>query len=68
MTLEHAAIWTERLEVLKDYYVKYFGAVSNDKYINPSKAFESYFLSFELFRIRGTVGTNDHAGDSIKHE
>ena len=47
MILDHAAIWTNDLERLKDYYVKYFNAVSNDKYYNPAKNFESYFLSFE---------------------
>jgi lactoylglutathione lyase len=46
MTLEHAAIWTTDLERLKDYYVKYFDAASNDKYLNPNKNFQSYFLSF----------------------
>ena len=47
MTLEHAAIWTSNLECLKDYYIKYFDAIANNKYINHSKGFESYFLSFE---------------------
>jgi lactoylglutathione lyase len=47
MTLEHAAIWTTQLEVLKEYYIKYFNATSNDKYINHQKGFHSYFLSFE---------------------
>jgi lactoylglutathione lyase len=47
MKLEHVAIWTEDLERLKDYYVKYFGGKSNDKYFNPIKNFESYFLTFE---------------------
>ena len=47
MTLEHVAIWTKDLEGLKDYYTKYFDAIPNEKYINTSKKFESYFLSFE---------------------
>src|SRR5215204_5473181 len=47
MTLEHVAIWTSNLEVLKEYYVKYFGAVSNEIYINPVSHFSSYFLAFE---------------------
>ena len=46
MTLEHVAIWTDRLEALKDYYVKYFEGSSNDKYNNETNRFESYFLSF----------------------
>lgn len=46
MQLEHLAIWTQRLEALRAFYVRYFGGVSNEKYVNPTKGFESYFLSF----------------------
>ena len=47
MTLEHVAIWTNNLEKLKAYYIKYFEAQPNDKYINSSKNFHSYFLRFK---------------------
>ena len=47
MILEHVAIWTIDLEEMKKYYIKYFNARVNDKYINPATGFESYFLSFE---------------------
>src|SRR5215218_6439639 len=47
MILEHVAIWTNNLEELKEYYTRYFNARANDKYINPQKKFESYFLSFQ---------------------
>ncbi len=47
MKLEHVAIWTHQLEVLRDYYIKYFDGVSNAKYTNPKNEFESYFLEFE---------------------
>lgn len=46
MTLEHVAIWTDKLEVLKDFYIKYFDGVANAKYTNESKQFNSYFLTF----------------------
>jgi lactoylglutathione lyase len=46
MNLEHAAIWTNDLEGLKNYYVKYFEAIPNQLYSNPTKKFNSYFLSF----------------------
>jgi lactoylglutathione lyase len=46
MTLEHVAIWTSQLEVLKDFYTRFFNGVPNQKYINPQKKFESYFLHF----------------------
>ena len=46
MKLHHIAIWTFRLEELKEFYVRFFGGKSNEKYINPKKGFESYFVSF----------------------
>jgi lactoylglutathione lyase len=46
MKIEHMAIWTSDLERLRMFYEKYFGAVSNAKYVNAARQFESYFLSF----------------------
>ena len=37
MKLHHIAIWTFRLEELKDFYVRFLGGTSNEKYINPKK-------------------------------
>ncbi|HEY5511944.1 MAG TPA: VOC family protein [Prolixibacteraceae bacterium] len=45
--IAHIAIWTKDLEAVRDFYVRYFNGVSNDKYVNPIKKFESYFISFE---------------------
>ena len=47
MKIEHIAIWVKDLEKMKAFYEKYFGAISNEKYYNPTKKIESYFLSFE---------------------
>lgn len=47
MKLDHVAIWTNRLELLKDYYVKYFNGKPNKKYTNKETGFESYFLTFD---------------------
>jgi lactoylglutathione lyase len=47
MTLEHVAIWTNDLERLKNYYVRYFGGVANEKYTNEETQFQSYFLTFK---------------------
>ncbi len=47
MILEHVAIWTNRLEELKSFYIAYFQAIPNKKYHNEQKGFQSYFLSFE---------------------
>lgn len=46
LIFEHAAIWTDNLESLKDFYVKYLGGKSNEKYFNEKKHYQSYFISF----------------------
>ena len=46
MKLHHIAIWTFRLEELKEFYIRFFGGESNEKYVNSKKGFESYFISF----------------------
>ena len=47
MKIHHIAIWTFRLEELKEFYVRFLGGKSNEKYVNPKKGFESYFISFD---------------------
>lgn len=47
MKIEHIALWTEDLEKLKDFYIEYFQAESNEIYTNTKKGFQSYFLSFK---------------------
>lgn len=47
MKIEHIALWTNDLEQMKSFYMKYFKGSTNDKYINEVKQFESYFLVFE---------------------
>lgn len=46
MNINHIAIWTTRLEELREFYIKYFNGRSNEKYANPAKGFESYFIKF----------------------
>lgn len=47
MRVHHIAIWTFRLEELRNFYIRYFSGKSNEKYINPKKGFESYFIYFD---------------------
>lgn len=47
MKIEHFALWTKDLERLRSFYEHYFRAKAGEKYVNPKKQFESYFLSFE---------------------
>src|SRR5690242_6073318 len=46
MKLEHVAIWTVDIELMRAFYEKYFGARSNARYVNERKRFTSYFLTF----------------------
>ena len=47
MKIEHIALYVNDLEGARNFFVKYFRAVSNDGYCNPETNFRSYFLSFE---------------------
>ena len=47
MIIEHIAIWVRDLEVMRAFYESYFGGVSNVKYRNEKKNYESYFISFD---------------------
>jgi len=47
MKIEHIAVWTNQLDALKAFYVQFFKASCNEKYHNPHKQFNSYFLSFD---------------------
>jgi lactoylglutathione lyase len=47
MKIEHIAIWSRDIEKLKNFYIHYFGASTSEKYVNPKKNFQSYFLCFD---------------------
>jgi lactoylglutathione lyase len=46
MHIEHVAVWTRDLEAMRIFYERYFGARPSQRYENPGKQFQSYFLSF----------------------
>lgn len=46
MKINHVALYTDNLEVMKEFYIKYFNGKSNELYENKSKGFKSYFISF----------------------
>lgn len=71
MTLEHAAIWTTQLETLKNYYITYFNAEPNEKYVNGGKDFHSYFLSFgsgARLELMSMPGIPANQNDTIKNQ
>lgn len=43
MHIEHIAMYVNDLEAAKDFFIKYFHAVSKDGYHNKSTGFRSYF-------------------------
>jgi len=47
MHLDHVSIYTNDLERLKDFYVKYFSGKANEKYHNVRTGIQTYFLSFD---------------------
>jgi lactoylglutathione lyase len=47
MFINHIAIWVNDLEKMKNFYEKFFSGNSNEKYSNPKKNYESYFISFD---------------------
>lgn len=46
MQLSHLALWTPRLETLRDFYVRHLGCTTGPLYVSQSHPFRSYFLSF----------------------
>lgn len=47
MRIEHIAMYVNDLEKTREFFVKYFNAVSNNGYHNKITDFCSYFLTFE---------------------
>lgn len=47
MKIEHIALYVNNLEGARDFFIKYFGATSNEGYHNTRTDFRSYFLTFE---------------------
>ena len=68
MFIEHLALWVRDLERMRTFYETYFGATANAKYVNPTKGFSSYFLSFpgggsrlELMQMPGIPDSKNDA-------
>ncbi|MDR2920233.1 MAG: VOC family protein [Tannerella sp.] len=52
MKIEHLAIWVDDLELLREFYIKYFNVSSGEKYVNTKRNYTSYFLSFGAEKTR----------------
>lgn len=62
MKICHAAIWAADIELLRNFYTRYFGATAGARYHNPAKVFTSYFLTFpdggaalEIMNVPGII-------------
>lgn len=47
MKIEHIAMYVNKLEAARDFFVRFLGGVSNDGYHNKKTGFRSYFISFD---------------------
>lgn len=47
MRIEHIAMYVNELYEARDFFIKYFGAVSNNEYHNEKTGFKSFFLTFD---------------------
>ncbi len=67
--IEHVSIWVKDLEKIRQFYTRYFNTVSNKKYVNASKGFSSYFLTFRSgSRIEIMSRSNIHDVEDINKE
>ena len=46
MRIEHAAMYVNHLEEMRDFYLTYFQGVAGPEYYNSKTGFRSFFLSF----------------------
>ncbi|HPO60374.1 MAG TPA: VOC family protein [Exilispira sp.] len=67
MFIEHVAIRVKNIEKMRSFYQKYFNCISNEKYTNKAKQFESYFLVFENGARLELIKTPDTAEDFKKN-
>jgi lactoylglutathione lyase len=71
MTLEHVAIWTDDIEKLKDFYCTYFGGIANDRYVNETKKFQSYFITFgsgTRLELMSKTGIPHNLNDTVEKQ
>lgn len=71
MTLDHVAIWTDHIEESRTYYSKFFGGISNEKYSNDVRQFQSYFLTFHSgarLEIMTMPGIPDNLNDTVNSQ
>ncbi|HYG37634.1 MAG TPA: VOC family protein [Cytophagales bacterium] len=69
MNINHVALWVSDLEKMRQFYIKFFQGTSNEKYTNPIKKFQSYFISFPSgarLELMHSPQVNKSSGESNK--
>lgn len=69
MEIEHLAIYVNDIELVKDFFVRYFDATANEMYHNKQSDFKSYFLNFESgsrLGIRTRPGLLDRPQEQLR--
>lgn len=67
MRICHVALNTNDLERLKDFYIRYFGGVTGEKYHNPARGFSSYFVRFSA-EAELEIMTLDHGLTGVAND
>ena len=47
MKIEHVALYVNKLDEARNFFVGYLNGISNDGYHNKNTGFRSYFISFD---------------------
>ncbi len=65
MIIDHIALFCRDLEAMRQFFLHYFGAVSNEQYHNPRTGLRTYILTFpdggsrlELMQRPDTIEAN----------
>ena len=69
MRMEHVAIYMSDIEKGREFFERYFGGKSNQKYSNKNTGFSSYFISFtDGSRLELMTNTSLHEGHKIDNQ
>ena len=59
MRIEHICIHVVDIEKMREFYMKYFGFISNEKYENKKTGWKNYFLSHSGMDARLELMSHD---------
>ena len=71
MTIDHVAIWTNDLDRLTEYYVKFYSGLAGEIYSNEENHFKSCFLTFNSgarLELMQRAGIPENLNDTIEKQ